>query len=211
MNRLTEQFFHSPTGVFTQAEVAVALNGSAFSRHGLVKRALADGEILNIRRGLYCLAPRYQKRSINVFELAQHIYGPSYISLETALSYHGWIPEGVHACTCASFGNAKEFSTPLGVFSYRRIPQNTFYTGVARCVDQDGNAYFMASPGKALADYVYVHKPDWGGIDEASASLRLEADDWSTTNPDHLDMLMNNYNHRRVRRFLASWKERLRQ
>ncbi|MEA3342315.1 MAG: hypothetical protein U9R15_20305, partial [Chloroflexota bacterium] len=118
LNRLTKQLFDCPTGVFAQPEVAVAVGGSDFSRHGLIKRAMAGGEILNIRRGLYCLAPRYHRKPVSVYPLAQHVYGPSYISLETALSYHGWIPEAVYACTSASHNNAKEFRTPLGIFSY---------------------------------------------------------------------------------------------
>ena len=53
MNKLTERFFDAPTGVFTFVESTVAIDGSDFSRHGLIKRAIASGEILNIRRGLY--------------------------------------------------------------------------------------------------------------------------------------------------------------
>jgi predicted transcriptional regulator of viral defense system len=211
MNRITQHFFNAPTGVFTQPEVAVAINGSDFSRHGLVKRALANGEILDIRRGLYCLAPRYQKKPVSVYGLAQRVYGPSYISLETALSYHGWIPEAVYACTCVSYGRAKEFTTPLGLFSYKRVPQRIFYAGVERCVDPDGNTWFMASPAKALADYVYVHRPSWTTVAEASASLRIEADELTSPPPDQLDVLADNYLNRRVRRFLASWKEALSQ
>lgn len=209
MNRVTQHFFNAPTGVFTQPEVAVAVAGSDFRRHGLVKRALANGEILDIRRGLYCLTPRYQKKPVNVYGLAQRVYGPSYISLETALSHHGWIPEGVYACTCVSFGRAKEFTTPLGLFSYKRVPQRTFYAGVERCVDADGNAWFMASPAKALADYVYVHRPSWTTADDASASLRIETDELSSVTLEQLDALAENYSNYRVRRFLAAWKEAL--
>jgi predicted transcriptional regulator of viral defense system len=140
MNRLTEHFFNVSAGVFSQSEVAVAIGGSDFSRDGLIKRAIAAGEILNVRRGLYCLAPRYQKSITSVYSLAQRIYGPSYISMETALSYHGWIPETVYGCTVASYKSAKEFNTPLGVFSYRRVPQRTFYSAVERRVDRDDSA-----------------------------------------------------------------------
>jgi len=209
MNKLTERFFQSPAGVFTQPEVAVALDGSAFSRHGLVKRALAHREILNIRRGLYCLAPRYQKKPVSVYALAQRVYGPSYVSLETALRYHGWIPEAVFACTCASYGNAKEFNTPLGIFCYRRIPQRIFYAGVERCIDPDGNVFFMASPVKALADYVYVHRLNRTSVDEISANLRIELEDLHGVAPEQIDMLSENYSNRRVKHFLKCWIEAL--
>ena len=62
MNRLTEHFVRNSTPVFSQADVAVSIGGSDYSRHGLIKRAMASGEILNIRRGLYCLAEPYRKK-----------------------------------------------------------------------------------------------------------------------------------------------------
>jgi len=207
MNRLTERFFQAPSGIFSQAEVAVALDGSAFRRHALVKRALAHGEILGIRRGLYCLAPRFQKKPVSVFAAAQRIYGPSYVSMESALSYHGWIPEAVHSCTNASYGNAREFHTPLGLFVYCRVPQRVFYREVERLVDPSGNVFFMASPVKALADYVYVHQPDWNAIGDAAESLRIEPEDLTSASLAQMDELSRNYSNHRVRRFLESWKE----
>lgn len=206
VNRLTEHFFHAPSGVFSHSEVAAMMPGSEFSRHGLVKRALANGEFLPLRRGLYCLAPRYQKKPVSACALAQRIYGPSYVSMETALSLHGWIPEAVHACTCASFGPARDFDTPLGIFLYRRIPQRVFYADVERGVDSHGNVCFMASPAKALADYMYVHRLD-GEAEKVFACLRIESEESAAVAPEQLDILAENYTNSRVRRFLASWKE----
>ncbi len=205
MNRLTDHFFDSPTGIFTQAQIAAVVDGSDFSRHGLVKRAMESGEILNIRRGLYCLAPRFQRKNISSLSLAQHIYGPSYISLETALSYHGWIPEAVYVCTSVSFNNAKKFNTPLGVFSYRRIPQLSFFHGVERCSDHSGNVFFMADGAKALADYVYVRQLNWTSFEEAAESLRIDIDDLTDIDAEYLATLANNYKSGRVKRFLAAW------
>lgn len=88
--------------------------------------------------------------------------------MESALSHHGWIPEAVYACTCASFANSREFATPLGAFSYRRVPQNAFFLGVDRCKDANGNVFFMATAAKALADYLYMQKLNWSGMDAAS-------------------------------------------
>lgn len=205
MNRLTEQFFRAPTGVFTQSDVAALVDGTDFSRHGLIKRAMSAGEILNIRRGLYCLAPEFQKKPVSVNSLSQRIYGPSYISMETALSHHGWIPEAVYACTCASFGNSKEFETPLGVFSYKRVPQHTFFLGVERRNDENGNVFFMASPSKALADYLYVHQLNWTRIDEPIGSLRIDEDELACVTAEELEALLSNYTNGRVKRFLIGW------
>lgn len=207
MNQLTQHFFDAPDSVFTHADVAAALKGSDDHRYGLVKRALAKGEIQSIRRGLYCLARRYQKKPVSVYALSQRIYGPSYVSLESALCHHGWIPEAVYGCTCASYGKAKNFDTPLGLFSYQRIPQEVFYTGVERLVDSNGNVSLMATPAKALADYVYVHRPTWSTIEGASGSLRIEMEDLLAVNAEDVTELAENYRNSRVARFIAHWRE----
>lgn len=205
MNKLTQHFFRVDHPVFTQADVAVAIEGTDFSRHALIKRAISGGEILNVRRGLYCLAEPYQKRPVSVYSIAQHVYGPSYVSLQSALSLHGWIPEAVYGCTCVSFNNAKQFDTPLGLFSYKRVPQKAFYTGVERCVDEHGNVFFMASPAKALADYVYVRRLPWADVDAAIDSLRIEPEELTSAQPGELSELLSNYGSRRVKRFLVGW------
>ena len=146
--------------------------GSEDSRYGLVKRALASGEIIRIRRGLYCLAPKYQKKGINLYALAQLVYGPSYVSLESALSWHGWIPEAVHAITGASFKKAKEFTTPLGVFRYDRVPQQVFYTEVERLTDASGNC---VSDGYAFEGFGRLRLRSQEGLDGDEAGNQQPA------------------------------------
>jgi predicted transcriptional regulator of viral defense system len=205
MNKLTENIFETaPYGYFTSQEVATLFPGSEDKRYGLVKRAIAGGEIVHIRRGLYCLAPKYQKKSINLYALAQHIYGPSYVSFESAFSWHGWIPEAVYTLTSVSSSKSKEFKTPLGAFSYTRVPQKVFYTGVERRTDEAGNVFFMATPMKALADYVYVHKTDWVGLKPVIENLRIEPDEFEAVAMDDLDALIDNYKSRRVQKFIKS-------
>mgnify|MGYP003523184722 CR=1 FL=1 len=69
------------------------------------------------------MSSRIQRQPlVDSFEIATVIYGPSYISFESALSYHGWIPEAVRTTTCASVKRAKEFETPIGVFFFLHIP-----------------------------------------------------------------------------------------
>ena len=210
MNKLTEEIFkNAANGYFTSQDVSTLFPESEDKRYGLTKRAIAGGEIIHIRRGLYCLATKFQKKKINLHALAQHIYGPSYISLESALSWHGWIPEAVYTLTNVSSGRSKEFKTPLGTFSYNRVPQKIFYAGVERLTDEAGDIFLMASPVKALADYVYVNKKDWAGLNPPVESLRIEQEEFESISLAELDALIENYTSLRVRKFLRGLRKEL--
>ncbi|MCX5682268.1 MAG: type IV toxin-antitoxin system AbiEi family antitoxin domain-containing protein, partial [Planctomycetota bacterium] len=143
MQSLTEIALEKAAGgVFTRPEVACWIGGSPDRQFSLLKRALAAGEVVRIHRGLYCLAAKYLRQKIDPLVLAQRIYGPSYISLETALSYHGWIPEAVYVVTSTSLDRSREFDTPMGHFSFTRVPQKTFYAEVMR-VEKEGGGSFL--------------------------------------------------------------------
>ena len=197
----------APRGVFTRPEVACWLGGSPDRQFGLLKRAMAAEEVLRIRRGLYCLATRYLRRKVDPLALAQRIYGPSYISLQTALSRHGWIPEAVYAITSTSMERSREFETPVGRFGFTRIPQKTFYAGVTRVETEDAGSILLACPLKALADYVYVYKCDWDSARPVVESLRVDRGLLAGVDGSSFDRLLANYFSRRVRRFLKGLRE----
>ena len=78
MNRLTKNIIaHIPNPLFTVKELAVLEPSSDNVRYALVKRAIAGGDMLKIRRGLYALSPLYRKTRINPLSAAQLVYGPS--------------------------------------------------------------------------------------------------------------------------------------
>ena len=161
-----------PTDVFTDLEVMSVLDGSPDRRYGLVKRALAEGNLIPIRRGVYAFGKRFQRQPLNLFELAQKIYPFSYVSLESALSFHGWIPEATYTVTSVSLKRSATFETPLGTFSYSRIPKLNFVE-VLRV--KEGNSIFlMASPVKALLDYVLVYKKEANEPFQLFESLRID-------------------------------------
>jgi hypothetical protein len=105
--------------------------------------------------------------------VAQALYSPSYISLHSALSYHGWIPEAVYTTTSVSIERARVFHTCLGTFSYHRIPKFRFYQGVEH-IRMNDTVFLMADPWKALADYIYIHKTHWHTRAELHEDLRIE-------------------------------------
>ena len=208
MNRLTQKIIeYLPSGVYSVQDITALETGGDNKRYALVKRAIASGDLVHIRRGLYSLAPVFQKKRLNPYCVAQHIYGPSYISLESALRWHNWIPEAVYSITSVSFKNSKDFDTPLGYFSYRRIPQNVFYAGVNHqtdatdATDRTGTMFLMATPLKALADYVYIHKRNWHGIKPVIESLRVEPEEFEHLTAEEFDVITENYNSQRVKHF----------
>jgi hypothetical protein len=196
-------------GVFTRGEAAFWVGNAGARLDALLKRAVASDEVWRIHRGLYCLSNRYTRQPIDPFELAQRIHGPSYISLETALAHHGWIPEAVHAVTSVSMERSRAFDTPLGLFSFTRVPQHGFFTGVNRVSGQGGGSFFLAAPLKALADYVYAHRCDWTSSAPVLESLRVEASALAGLTGELFDRLMPVYGNGRVRRFLSGLRKDL--
>lgn len=198
-----------PYDTITDTEMTVLLDGSAASRHNQIKRALTKAELLHIRRGVYHLAKRYQRKSLNPYELAQKIYSPSYVSFESALSYHGLIPESVYSVSSASLKRSREFKTPVGVYSFVQIPQRVFYVGVDR-IENNGQVFLMATPIKALCDYVFYHRPVWKNVNDVLQSLRIEMQDLIVTEKN-IDELVRDYHSKRVIHFLTEMRKGLKQ
>ncbi|HLP48224.1 MAG TPA: hypothetical protein VK469_19935 [Candidatus Kapabacteria bacterium] len=107
-------------------------------------------EIIQVRKGLYVLSPDFGT-PINIRSLANLIYGPSYISLEYALSYWGLIPEKVEEITCMTNKRNKVFQTPVGTFSYKYLENSKYSVGIERIPDETG-AFLIASKEKAICD-----------------------------------------------------------
>ncbi len=103
-----------------------------------------------LRNGLYAL----EGERPNLYFAANKIYRPSYVSLETALSYYGIIPEIVYSITSVTPKPTRNFDA-FGIdFSYTRIKQKAFQGYTAR---KEGNSTVLfAEPEKALADYLYL-------------------------------------------------------
>lgn len=197
-----------PRDVLTDTEIFPLIPGTAHRRYGLMKRALASGDLMQIRRGLYLIAPRFRREPLNLFAVAQKIYGPSYVSFESALSYHGWIPESVTVVASATLKRSTTFTTPVGVFTYTDIKSKNFMAGVKRI--HDGSAiFFMAQPLKAITDLVLTGKKNWLGKKPLIKSLRIEDNNLKTLQESDFDALQGAYTSRRVIRFLSGLKKEL--
>lgn len=199
----------APRGVFTREQAALWVESRGPRLDALLKRAVASGEVWRVHRRLYCLADKYRRSKINPLELAQRIHGPSYVSLETALSRHGWIPEGVQAITSVAWGRSRTFDTPVGRFTFTRVPQRNFLAGVRRVVEDDGDAYFMATPLKALADLISAQRLDWRSGAPVMESLRVEPESLAELTRDAFDEVEAAYASSRVGRFLMGLRKEL--
>lgn len=191
-----------PRPYLTDAELEVLLDDTPDSRYGKVKRLLAQGKLQHIRRGLYCITEEvgYLTKP-HPFELSQFIYGPSYISLESALSFHQLIPERVYTVTCATGKRSKEFQTPLGIFSYKHLPLENFYTEVY-IFEEHGHKFFMAKPWRAICDYVFCYKKNWNNLDPLLESLRINRENLPILRSEESQLLDEYYHHTRISRFL---------
>ncbi len=174
MKKNVRDFLDAWQKVFIRdTDLAMLLNKSDDARYALVKRALKAGLLTRLRKGLYLITSKAKKSLPDEFELALHMYQPSIISMESALSYHGWIPEAVYITTCATPKRAQEFKTPLGVFSYKHVPAPGFYAGVSR-IETATDVMLIADPWRALADLMYTKRISWSSVHNLEVDMRID-------------------------------------
>jgi len=207
MNDLLENKLTTyPRAYLTDIEVELLFRGSHDSRYSKVKRLLASGKLLRIRRGLYYLTEQLgHPAKPHPFELAHYIYAPSYISAESALAYHGFIPEAVYTVTSACSKRNKEFDTPIGQFSYLKLPVENFYIAVERIIENN-YCFFMAKPWKAICDYIFCYKKEWHSIDPLIKSLRIDWENFPVIGYEKIELLDEYYHQKRMTRFLNNIK-----
>ena len=141
-----------------------------------LSRWVNSGRICQLRRGLYSIAPPYQKIKPHPFLVANHLQRSSYVSLQSALAFYGLIPDTVNITISASVGRPERLKTPLGTFEYRHIKPPLLFG--YQLTDLGSQEAFMATPEKALLDLVYL--TPGGDSPNFLQGLRLQ-------NLDHLD------------------------
>ncbi len=160
-----------------------------------LSRWVRTGKLMQLRRGLYALAPPYRRVDAHPFVVANRLVHGSYVSRQSVLAEHGMIPEAVPTVTSVSMGRPGTRQTPLGRFDYRHVKPTWFIDYTSRPVARNQHA-FMATPEKALLDLVYLEP----GADspEALAELRLQSLD--TLDLDHLEALAETSGQPKLRR-----------
>ena len=136
---------------FDYVRLISALSSYAHPRDKIT-RLLQHEVIVRVKKGLYIFGPDFSRRSYSHEVLANVIYGPSYVSLQWALSFHGLIPERVQTVTSVTTKRDKIFETPVGRFTYRYLKVHKYTYGIEHVTLSDDTAFLMATREKALAD-----------------------------------------------------------
>jgi len=113
------------------------------------------GRLYQLRRGIYTLAPPFQKAQPHPFLIANRMVRASYVSLQAALAYYGLIPEYVPVVTNVTTARPGRWETPLGVYEFRHIKTSLLF-GYRLTDLGGGHKAFVATPEKALLDLVYL-------------------------------------------------------
>ena len=135
-----------------------------------LSRWVKSGQLLQLRRGLYTLAPPLRRREPHPFLIAGALERGTYVSLQSALAFHGLIPESVPTTTSVGPARPGSFDTPCGRFEFHHLRAD-LCRGYQRLEVATGQFARVARPENALVDLLYLTP----GSDDpnALAELRL--------------------------------------
>ena len=150
-----------------------------FDRNNLT-RWTKKGLLLRLRQEWYAFPELLQRPDFARY-VACRIYRPSYISLHTALSIYGMIPEAVSSITSVSTLKTAKFENAFGQYAYQNVKPDLFfgYKPVmlplnTAIINPPQLAWMLAHPEKALLDLLYLY-PFYDSEEELE-QLRLDDD-----------------------------------
>jgi hypothetical protein len=117
---------------------------------------LRRGELVSLKRGLYLRGGDLPDRGVCLPLVANRIYGPSCVSIDYALAWHGMIPERVHELTSVCMRRGRVVENGVGRFSYVRVPVQVYASGIEQVRASERETFLIASPAKALCDKVLL-------------------------------------------------------
>lgn len=124
-----------------------------------ILRMVKKGDLIRLKNGFYLIADKIKQGShtfIPYEQIANLLYGPSYISLEWALSFYGMIPERVYTITSMTLGRDKNYQTSIGNFTYYRLSSEAYSVGITYMKEVNFlGGFLIATPEKALTDLVF--------------------------------------------------------
>lgn len=160
-----------------------------------LSRWIKGGRLLQLRRGLYALAPTWRKVEPHAFLVANELQRGSYVSLQSALAFHGAIPEHVPVVTSVGPGRPETVRNGLGSFQFRHLAAGLLF-GYARLEVTPRQSAFVAGPEKALLDLVHLTP----GADSSAYLEELRLQPWDAIDGDVLTKLAERSGKPKLRR-----------
>ncbi len=193
--------------VLSDQQLDRLIGSSPASRYGLVNRALKAQELIRIRRGLYVLPSKYRTEPLHPFAVAQALAPGSYISFETALGAHGWIPEQVRVIASVVPGrkSSRLEHTVLGSFTFHPLALHpAHFLELIERRPLGSQVALLAHPLRAIVDLVTLRKLDWQGLPWLTQGLRIEEAQLRTITRLQVQTLLTVYKQKRPREFLRA-------
>lgn len=121
-----------------------------------ISELIKNGELVSLRRGLYVPGPSTGLPIPESFLIANYLRGPSYVSLEAALSHWGFIPERTYEISSVTIKPSKKIKTPIGRFGYQQLPTPYYSYGIRSVELTTNQLVLLASPEKAICDKIVL-------------------------------------------------------
>ena len=161
--------------VFTHEYIDAILSPYVSNVNVKISYMVKKGELIRLKKGVYAFGEEYRSTPIDMMSIANILYAPSYVSFDYALSYYGLIPERVYEITSATMRMKKEFSTPVGRFTYKVVPLQAYALGVDWSYDKTQGGKLIATAEKALCDKIKSDR-GIGRLSQAKLENYLEYD-----------------------------------
>ena len=170
-DKLIDLFKHRP--YFETGELEQFFSEPTNQIQARLSRWVEKGQLIKLRRKHYLLSLLYQAQTPSNFYISNMLYRPSYISLATALSYYGLIPEKVVRVQAFTARTTRHWETEVGNFYYHHTKRFWGYHLINdRSANLQQQALYLAEPEKALLDYFFINTGNW--TKERLQALRLQ-------------------------------------
>lgn len=167
----------------------------------ILRRQLVDwlkkGYVIQLKRGMYALRLEDRSSFFSEYYLANNLYSPSYISLETALSYYQLIPERVQSITSITTKKTQQFQNSLGHFIYRHLKPNLYENFVVK-QDEFKNNFYIATPEKAMIDFLYFKSKEMVKINADIFDMSFRFQNLQILNMDELKKVAKPFKQKKL-------------
>lgn len=181
-------------------EDLIHLLGNSIDIDSWIAQRIEQEELIPLTEDFYVVAHRCKDAPDPLEQIANHLYEPSYVSLEWALAYYGMIPEGVYNVSSITTNETKSFKTSLCWFFYEFLEPYRFNIGITHIQNSIGG-FLMATPEKALADLIHLRSNDLD-VNELVVDLlegrRIDESDLEKLNKNHLLEIEKQYQSQAV-------------